>query len=265
MPRLGEGKEKEAHEAYPHREPQEIQLRFRITITLEKYVSQEAWRWDLLSRCPLHSEGGCGFCRHGSYVRLYPVVLRIARYYCRKGKTTFSLLPDCLASGVSGTLDEIELAASTLESSTSLMEAAQALRPDDPSADLFRARYRPRVSSAKGETAAQHPQQSRHLAPPDQEAVTPRAALQWLRRRQRWVTGLLITTIGLMPERFAGCDPTIDSFRAVLGTQCVLVTLRELCQQHLGTLAARLDFGGSGGRGVFGPEGSNNQQALPTV
>ena len=34
--------------------------------------------------------------------------MRIARFYCRKGHTTFSLLPDCLASRLSSTLAAVE-------------------------------------------------------------------------------------------------------------------------------------------------------------
>lgn len=34
--------------------------------------------------------------------------MRVARYYCRLGQTTFSLLPDCLSAHLGGSLDEAE-------------------------------------------------------------------------------------------------------------------------------------------------------------
>ena len=218
----------------PHREPQGIQLRFSISITLENYLSQEAWRWKLLSACPLHPAGGCGFCRHGSYLRHYPVAIKIARYYCRKGKITFSLLPDVLASRVSGTLDEIEQAVTIAESSASFVEAAETLRPADPSKDCFREHLKPHASSAKSEDL--------RTSIPEQEAVTMEAALFWLRRRRSWVTALLTTVVGLMPETFTGCTPTISGFRERLGTFSVLVALRELCHRHLAELSAPFGF-----------------------
>jgi hypothetical protein len=53
--------------------------------------------------------GGCGFARHGTYyARGTPPGTEIARWYCLTGHCTFSLLPDCLAARLPGTLAEVE-------------------------------------------------------------------------------------------------------------------------------------------------------------
>ncbi len=53
--------------------------------------------------------------------------MRIARYYCRKGKTTFSLLPDFMASRLPGTLAEVEHVVRTAERCSSVWATADAL------------------------------------------------------------------------------------------------------------------------------------------
>jgi hypothetical protein len=56
--------------------------------------------------------------------------MRVARYYCRDAQRTFSLLPDCLSSRLTGSLDEAEQVVVRVEESRSLEEAASAVRPD---------------------------------------------------------------------------------------------------------------------------------------
>ena len=56
--------------------------------------------------------------------------MRIARYYCPTARETFSLLPDCLASRLPGTLDAVETVVATVEAARSVEAAAEALRPD---------------------------------------------------------------------------------------------------------------------------------------
>lgn len=106
-----------------------VQLRFATGLSSEAYVSEQGWKRATLDRCPLHPAGGCGFRRHGTYARKMPTGTRIARWYCRLGQTTFSLIPDCLASQVSGGLEEIEAAVRSAAKASSL-EAATELRPD---------------------------------------------------------------------------------------------------------------------------------------
>lgn len=55
---------------------------------------------------------------------------RVARYRCPEARVTFSLLPDFLASRLSGTLDEVEQVVGVVEASRSVEAAADRLRPD---------------------------------------------------------------------------------------------------------------------------------------
>jgi hypothetical protein len=56
--------------------------------------------------------------------------MRVARWYCPKAQTTFSLLPDCLSSRLMGSLDEAEHAVA-LSESVGIEAAAQTLRVGD--------------------------------------------------------------------------------------------------------------------------------------
>jgi hypothetical protein len=107
-----------------------VQLRFACEHTGAEYVSQEAWRDASLPRCPLHPQGGCGFARHGTYARRSPPGTLIARWYCRTGHRTFSLLPDCLAARLSGTLAEVEAVVCAVEQAGRLEAACAELRLD---------------------------------------------------------------------------------------------------------------------------------------
>lgn len=118
---------------------------------------------------------------------------------------TICILPDFYASRRPGLLDDIEEAVAIAESSRSVEEAADRVRP--AAAD---------------------------------DAVTLAAAVRWLRRRVSAIHSVLATVIGLLPDRFEGCVPTIGSFRERLGATRVLVELRGICEGHLGTLAAPL-------------------------
>jgi len=71
-------------------------------------VTEGAWRQARLEWCPLHPGGGCGFVRHGTYPRRDTAGMRVARWYCRQARMSFSLLPDCLCSRLRGSLDDAE-------------------------------------------------------------------------------------------------------------------------------------------------------------
>lgn len=107
-----------------------MQLRLETAFTSERYVSERGWESARLERCPLHPRGGCGFARHGTYARVEPAGTQIARWYCRQGRTTFSLLPDALASRLSSTLAEVEQVLARVEGASSIEQASAALRPD---------------------------------------------------------------------------------------------------------------------------------------
>lgn len=107
-----------------------MQLRFPTGLAGEDYVKCQGWVDARLQRCPRHPGGGCGFRRHGTYVRKRPHGARVARWYCQQAHETFSLLPDCLAARLPGTLAEVERTVVVVEQAPSLEAAADGLRPD---------------------------------------------------------------------------------------------------------------------------------------
>lgn len=187
-----------------------VQLRFDTGLADDEYVNRELWRSASLTRCPLHPRGGCGFASHGTYVRKTPAGTRVARWYCRQGHCTFSLLPDHLAAGVPGTLAEIEEAAAAAESAPSLQACADALRP---------------------------------------EPIGLPGALRWLRRRVEYVRAVLPTVVALLPQHLQGCAPTIAGVRRHLGVEQALPRLRSLLAAHLGALATPLGLRHHAARG----------------
>jgi hypothetical protein len=182
--------------------PWPVQLRFPTGLTSNQYISRQAWREATLDRCPVHPRGGCGFRRNGTYPRVRPAGARIARWYCPKGQQTFSLLPDCLAVRLSGTLPNIEAVVVAVEEAKSLEAAVKHLRPE----------------------------------------INLPGVIRWTRRRVQAVHGALSTVRGLMPKRFEGCEPTVSAFRRCLDTDSVLVSLRSLTAAHLPALPPPLGF-----------------------
>ena len=182
--------------------PWPVQLRYPSGLTGEEYVSNAAWCAARLPQCPNHRAGGCSFARHGSYLRKTPAGTRIARWYCPESHTTFSLLPDCLAARLPGTLEELEQVVAVAEQ-TSLIKAADQLRPD---------------------------------------AIELAGAMRWVRRRVRSVHNTLRHVVGLLPEQLARCRADVTAFRARLATAAVLPLLRALTAAWLPELPAPLGF-----------------------
>ena len=179
-----------------------MQLRFACDHTGEEYVRQEAWRDASLPRCPLHPKGGCGFARHGTYKRISPPGTLIARWYCPAGHRTFSLLPDCLAARLSGTLTEVEAVVRAAEQAAGLEAACQGLRLD----------------------------------------IELPGALRWVRRRVQAVHASLQVLKGLLPERLAPAPATVTAFAQHLGVGEVLGALRQIGAAFLQRLPAPLGF-----------------------
>jgi hypothetical protein len=165
-----------------------VQLRFNSDLTGEQYVNQQAWRTASLPRCPLHPNGGCGFARHGTYERLSPPGAFIARWYCPSGHRTFSLLPDCLAARLPGTLAEVEAVVSAVEKAESLEAACADSRLE----------------------------------------VELPGVLRWVRRRVQAVHAALILLKGLVPALFVDCKPRLGAFAERLGVEGVLQALRQI-------------------------------------
>jgi hypothetical protein len=110
-----------------------MQIPLHTLSSVDTYIRNHEWRVARLSACPLHPSGGCSFARHGSYARVTPPGLRIARWYCPEGHRTFSLLPDFLAAGLSGLLDAVEDSVAVAHSARSMEAAADLLRGPDVS------------------------------------------------------------------------------------------------------------------------------------
>ena len=188
-----------------------VVVRYATTLTSEQYVTQQAWRIATLERCPLHPEGGCGLGGHGSYRRVRPAGMRVARLRCPRARVTISLLPDFLAARLPGTLAEVERVVEAAEGA-SCEEVVSQIRPGG-----------------------------------EEGAVTLPSALRWLRRRLMPVRGALLALVTLLPELF-GCAPRLAAVRERLGVSEVLVTLRARAADSLPALAAPLGFRARGRR-----------------
>ncbi len=180
-----------------------MQIRYATNLSAEQYVEQKAWHAATLNQCPLHPRGGCALRKNGTYRRKYPAGTKIARWYCAVGHMSFSLLPDCLASRLSGSLIKIEDVLIEVENSPSQEAAANNIRID---------------------------------------IILP-SALRWIRRRIFLVKASLSLLIELLPELFADCHPSILSFQSVLNVDYVLPQLRQVASSHLSVLPPPLGFG----------------------
>jgi hypothetical protein len=181
-----------------------MQLRFKTELSCEEYVRCWSWRDASLAVCPLHPEGGCSFTRHGTYPRVEPSGMRVARWYCPQGHQTFSLLPDCLASRLPGSLQAIERVCAEVEQARSFEAAADALRTQD---------------------------------------VSLQSAIRWTRRRVKLVQGNLASVLAVIPNTVGSCRPSVIEFQHRMNTDCVLYQLRETASAYLVTLPPPLGFG----------------------
>lgn len=207
---LAASPKKERLATWDRGEPQRVQLRHESQLTAEEYVKQKAWEGASLQQCPLHPEGGCGIARHGTYGRVEPPGMEIARWYCRPGHTTFSLLPDCLAAKLSSTLATVEMVVDAVEQRESSLEAtAEKLRAD----------------------------------------IGVQGAVRWVRRRVVAVTLAMVALKGLRPDVLGGVGATQGEVRAALNVDAVLAAARALAGAQVAYLPPYVGFGARG-RGV---------------
>ena len=188
-----------------------MQLLYPIGLTGEEYVNARAWEYARLKACPNHPHGGCSLARHGTYERKTPRGCRVPRWYCRESHTTFSLLPDCLAARLPGTLRTLESVVNEAERASSLSSAAAALRPGP---------------------------------------VGLEGARRWVRRRVERVHHALNAVRGMLPDLLAGCEPEMGAVRARLPGTAALAVLRTELDGQLSVVPAPLGFlpHGLGGR-----------------
>ncbi len=119
------------------------------------------------------------------------------------GHMSFSLLPDCLAAHLSGSLMQIEDILTEVENSPSQEAAADHIRID----------------------------------------ILLPGALRWIRRRIFLVKASLRMLIQLLPGLFADCHLSILSFQSVLNVDYVLPQLRQVASSYLSVLPPPLGFG----------------------
>lgn len=179
-----------------------VQVRLATPTTSEVYVADKLWRFATLAQCPWHPEGGCGFCRHGTYERVRPPGTLIARWYCPRARRTVSALPDCLASHYCGTLADLEAMVLAVEQAPSRPAAAEQLRTE----------------------------------------IELPGALRYLDRLCRAVHGALAAVRGLEPECFESVSPTLMGFAAVLSAGSVLTPLRTVVARYLPQLPTPFGF-----------------------
>lgn len=192
-----------------------VQVRLATLSTGEDYVTQKQWLYATLKACPWHPEGGCGFCRHGTYPRVRPCGTLIARWYCPTQRRTVSALPDVLASHFSGTLADIEAHVVAVELAASLAAAAMDRRTE----------------------------------------IELPGALRYLSRVCKAVHKALNICRALQPEPLSNLAPTVCSFAQQLGTEQVLMTLRQLVAKYLPQLPTPLGFNPSRNKPLARPGG----------
>jgi hypothetical protein len=128
----------------------------------------------------------------------------IARWYCRMGHVTVSLLPDCLASRLSSTLAAVEQVALAVEQRTTSIEAVAAtVRPD----------------------------------------IEVQGAVRWVRRRVVAVVIALKVLKGLRPDVFDGVDATLGGVRAALGVAEALPAVRASAGAQLRAMPSYVGLG----------------------
>ena len=172
-----------------------MQPRLVAGLTEAEYVSGRAWERASLGACPLHGRNCGSFSRHGTYVRKTEHgEAHIARWYCRKSQMTFSLLPECFASGIPGSLSAMEEAVARLEAHPAATAVALQVHPN------------PRVGA--------------------------KTARRWLQRRKERVHIAPGTAKGLFTEQLLGCVPTVLGFRSHFGQDGVLMLLRVWCAEQ---------------------------------
>ena len=181
-----------------------FQVRYNTDLTVGDYISRQAW-WDASPpACPFHRQGSCQLRPHGSYARKVPAGVRVRRFRCSQSGQTVSLLPDCLAARLPGTLAEVERV------------VREAVRPGFPRGGWKRLHPSSYLGTAGGR--------------------------RWVRRRVERVRLCLALLTTLLPDRYGRLEPTVETFGTALGTTAVLVTLRSVAAAELALLPAPVGF-----------------------
>ena len=164
-----------------------------------EYVNKKGHKDATLSSCPNHPDESCAFHRHGTYSRKTPYgEALIVRYYCRESHQTFSLLPTFFAARMPGTLAQLEGAAAELERDGADWQEVRKVHGNG--------------------------------------YIDDSSVRRWARRRLLHVRVFLTLVMGLFPQPFEGCQPTLESVRGRLRGDCFLVSARSLCSEYMQSL-----------------------------
>jgi hypothetical protein len=185
----------------------DVQVLWKEFTAADRYVADRAWERAVLSECPFHPQGGCGLRKLGTYGRIEPEGVRVARYWCPRAGASISLLPAFLAARMRGTIDAVEAAVHAVEQTGSIAAAAEQVHPAD-------------VAKPIG-------------------AVCARRSIV---RRLRAVRAALLAVVTLLPERLVSVAPTITAMREALGVERVLIAVRSIIEPHLNALPTPLGF-----------------------
>jgi hypothetical protein len=182
-----------------------VQVLWKEITAADRYVADRAWQQAILCACPLHPQAQCGLRKLGTYGRVRPAGLRVARFWCPLARVSISLLPAFLAARMPGTLDEVEAVVLAVERAGSVAAAVEVVHPADAT-----------------------------------PAIGAVCAARSIRRRLRAVRAALLAVVSLYADRLAGLAPTITALRHALGTDRVLVAVRSIAAGHLDALPAPL-------------------------
>ncbi len=186
-----------------------MQLPLKHDYSCEEYLTQKIWEKKLLSACPNHPEGGCGFERLGTYTRSSSDgrgEVPIARYRCRRDGKTFSILPRFFAARYLGNLQQLEDQVVAAEAQGA-WQAAKNLQASEASSHVD--------------------------------------SYQWLRRRKKAVHRCLSALVGLLPKTLVRGVLQVRELRRTLGTKQTLLHLRRQLEGRLPQLAVPIGFCGA--------------------
>lgn len=182
-----------------------MQLPYHTALSGSQYVIQKEWLNASLDCCPNHRKESCSFQRHGHYKRKTAHGYAwIVRYYCKDSHMTFSLLPDCFAARMPGTLDELEQTALLFEAGGSAQQVTDAVRENCQ--------------------------------------VEPGGKRRWSLRRLSVLLGCLTVLLPVLDFSFVRKPIQLSVLRDHLSTDRVLVELRRRCLNNLQKLPPPIGF-----------------------
>ena len=107
----------------------DVQVLCKEFTAADRYVADRAWQRAVLCECPFHPAGGCGLRKLGTYGRVQPEGVRVARFWCPKARRSISLLPAFLAARMVGTLDNVEATVLAVEQAGGVAAAVDRVYP----------------------------------------------------------------------------------------------------------------------------------------